>query len=180
MITGLEYVEVIEEFLDVDDLFEIKKLSSDIYYGPEHCKRTNASWSKAVVGNSFPVICCQIEDENLLEVLQKKINANFNGYKIKTASFFYWTEFSYIPWHDDAGHDAAMTIYLSEHHMNDGGYFMHKKMVHTENGPQEEIVAIPPKINRAIFQAQGVQHATTAVNAKSPLRKTIQIFLDKA
>ena len=57
---------------------------------------------------------------------------------------------------------------------------MYKKMVHTENGPQEEIVAIPPKINRAIFQAQGVQHATTAVNAKSSLRKTIQIFLDKA
>ena len=32
MITGLEYVEVIEEFLDVDDLFEIKRLASDIYY----------------------------------------------------------------------------------------------------------------------------------------------------
>ena len=49
MITGLEHIEIIEEFLDVDDLFEIKRLSSDIYYGPEHCKRTNASWSKAVV-----------------------------------------------------------------------------------------------------------------------------------
>ena len=81
MITGLEYVEVIEDFLDADDLFEIQKLSTDIYYGPEHCKRTNASWSKAVVGNSFPVICCQIEDENLLEVLHKKINANFKNIK---------------------------------------------------------------------------------------------------
>ena len=60
MITGLEHIEVIEEFLDVDDLFEIKKLSSDIYYGPEHCKRTNASWSSAVVGNSFPVVCALI------------------------------------------------------------------------------------------------------------------------
>ena len=180
MITGLEHIEVIEEFLDVDDLFEIKRLSSDIYYGPEHCKRTNASWSSAVVGNSFPVVCALIEDEELLEVLQKKITANFKKYKIKAASFYYWTEFSYIPWHDDASHDAAITIYLSDHHENDGGYFMYKKMVHTENGPQEEIVAIPPKINRAIFQAQGVQHATTAVNAKSSLRKTIQIFLDKA
>ena len=32
MITGLEYVEVIEDFLDADDLFEIQKLSTDIYY----------------------------------------------------------------------------------------------------------------------------------------------------
>ena len=111
-----------------------------------------------------------IEDENLLEVLHKKINANFKDIKSK-CKFFYWTEFSYILKHDDdASHDAAMTIYLSEHHMNDGGYFMHKKMVHTKNGPQEDIIAIPPKINRAIFQAQGVQHATTAVNAKSQLQ----------
>ena len=33
MITGLEHIEIIEEFLDADDLFEIKRLSSDIYYG---------------------------------------------------------------------------------------------------------------------------------------------------
>ena len=117
--------------------------------------------------------------KNLLEVLQKKITANFNGYKIKAASFYYWTEFSYIPWHDDASHDAAITIYLSEHHENDGGYFMYKKMVHTENGPKPEIVAIPPKINRAIFQAQGVQHATTAVNAKSHYGKQFRFFLTK-
>ena len=63
--------------------------------------------------------------------------------------------------------------------MNDGGYFMHKKMVHTKNGPRR-YYSNPPKVNRAIFQAQGVQHATTAVNAKSQLRQTIQIFLDKA
>ena len=99
------------------------------------------------------MFACQIEDENLLEVLQKKINANFKKYKIKTQVFTIGQN-SVIYLNDDAGHDAAMTIYLSEHHMNDGGYFMHKKMVHTENGPQEEIVAIPPKINRAIFQAQ--------------------------
>ena len=36
-------------------------------------------------------------------------------------------------------HDAAMTIYLSEHHMND--VISCTKRCHTENGPQEEIVA---------------------------------------
>ena len=43
----------------------------------------------------------------------------------------------------------------------------------------KEIVAIPLKINRAIFQAQ-VFNMQNCVNAKSPLPKTIQIFLDKA
>ncbi len=164
-------VSVFENFLSPDDLFNVKELSNEIYYSPDHCKSTNAGWTKAVIGNSFPVVCCKIEDEKLLEVLQKKIDETANEYEIKSASFFYWTEFSYIPWHDDAGHDAAMTIYLSGHDENDGGYFMYKR--------QEEIVAIPPVMNRAILQVEGVPHSTTALNSRSPIRKTIQIFLQK-
>ena len=164
-------VAVFENFLSYDDLFDIKQLSAEIYCSPEYIKSTNAGWTKAVRGNSFPVICCKIEDEKLLEVIQKRIDETAGEYKIKSASFFYWTEFSYIPWHDDAGHDAAMTIYLSDHDENDGGYFMYKK--------QEEIIAIPPVMNRAIFQAEGVSHSTTALNSRSPIRKTIQIFLQK-
>lgn len=160
-------ITVIEDFLPADDVFKLASLSSKIYTSGDYVLRTNASWTSDILGNSFPIINYKIEDEDILEMLQK----TFTRYEIKSASFFYFTEHSFIPWHSDAGHAAAMTIYLSSPDENDGGYFLYKE--------EENIRAIAPKINRAILQENSVRHATTAVHSRANLRKTVQIFYKK-
>ena len=160
-------ITIIEEFLSADDLFKLISLSSKIYTSGDYVLRTNASWTTEILGNSFPIINYKIEDTEILEMLQNK----FTRYEIKSASFFYFTEHSFIPWHDDGGHDAAMTIYLSSHDENDGGYFLYKE--------EDELRAIAPKQNRAVLQENSVRHATTAVHSRASLRKTLQIFCKK-
>lgn len=160
-------ITVFEDFLTQDDLFNLVSLSNEIYTSGEYVLRTNASWTSEILGNSFPIINYKIEDTEILEMLQNKLTT----YKIKSASFFYFTEHSFIPWHNDAGHDAALTIYLSSHDENDGGYFLYKE--------EDELRAIAPKLNRAVLQENSVRHATTAVHSRANLRKTLQIFYEK-
>lgn len=161
-------ITIFEEFLSADDLFKLVSLSSKIYTSGDYVLRTNASWTSDILGNSFPIINYKIEDEEILEMLQKKITS----YKIKSASFFYFTEHSFIPWHSDGGHDAALTIYLSSHNENDGGYFLYEISEGIFN-------AVAPKQNRAVLQENSVRHATTAVHSRAELRKTLQIFYEK-
>ena len=160
-------ITIVEDFLEPDDLFNLVSLSSKVYTSGDYVLRTNASWTSDILGNSFPIINYKIEDEEILEMLQKKLTT----YKIKSASFFYFTEHSFIPWHSDGAHAAAMTIYLSSHDENDGGYFLYKE--------EENIHAIAPKQNRAVLQENSVRHATTAVHPRASLRKTLQIFYEK-
>lgn len=160
-------ITIFEDFLEPDDLFNLVTLSNKVYTSGDYVLRTNASWTPEILGNSFPIINYKIEDEEILEMLQKKITS----YKIKSASFFYFTEHSFIPWHSDGGHDAALTIYLSSHNENNGGYFLYKE--------EDELRAVAPKQNRAVLQENSVRHATTAVHSRAELRKTLQIFYEK-
>ena len=160
-------ITIYEDFLTQDNLFNLVSLSNEIYTSGEYVLRTNASWTSEILGNSFPIINYKIEDTEILEMLQNKLTT----YKIKSASFFYFTEHSFIPWHNDAGHGAALTIYLSSHDENNGGYFLYKE--------EDELRAIAPKLNRAVLQENSVRHATTAVHSRANLRKTLQIFYEK-
>jgi Rps23 Pro-64 3,4-dihydroxylase Tpa1-like proline 4-hydroxylase len=81
----------------------------------------------------------------------------------------YWPVGSYIPWHNDGYHKAAITIYLTEHDKDDGGYFMY------DDG--HGIKAVMPKPNRAVFVTGGLSHCVTTVNQGSPIRRTIQVWL---
>lgn len=160
-------IKVIDDFLEPDFFFDVNVLSKQIYTSPNGTLKSNASWNSDVVQESNIVLVHEIQDTDILKTLQKK----FEEYDI-TPSFFYWNQMSYIPWHDDGAHHAAMTIYLSDHEENDGGYFMYEKSDGT-------IEAIQPKPNRAIFQSDGVRHSVTSVNLGAPIRRTIQIFMKK-
>jgi len=160
-------IQVVENFLNPDLFFELNVKSKQIYASPNGTLKSNASWNPNVVNTSHSVLVHEIEDLNVLEPLQQTLDE----YTI-TPCFYYWTQMSYIPWHNDGGHDAAMTIYLSDHDENDGGYFMYEK----DDGTIE---AVAPKPNRAIFQADGVRHSVTSVNLGVPVRRTIQIFMKK-
>ena len=160
-------ITVTDDFLEPDFFFNVNVLSKQIYTSADCELKTNASWNNNVVLTSNTVLIHEIQDIDTLKTLQQQ----FEEYII-TPSFFYWTQMSYIPWHDDGGHHAAMTIYLSDHEENDGGYFMYEKSDGT-------IEAIQPKSNRAIFQSNGVRHSVTSVSLGAPIRRTIQIFMKK-
>jgi len=164
-------ISVIENFLEPDLFFHATTLSNEIYNSSDGSLKSNASWNADVVRTSHTVLVHMISDDKLMNYLQKRIEEEFGDYDI-TPMFYYWTQMSYIPWHNDGGHHAAMTIYLSDHEENDGGYFMYEKSDGT-------IEAIQPKYNRAIFQSDKVRHSVTSVNLGAPVRRTIQIFMKK-
>lgn len=163
-------IKFYDEFLKPDDFFYAKELSNYLYFSGECVLKTNASWSPKVLGNSFPIMSHVIGDEKMLEILRKRIDTEF-GPDIKfTAQFYYYTQFSYIPWHDDVVYDGAMTIYMTDTDYDDGGYFMY------EDG--DEIKAIRPMMNMAIYN-KDVHHCVTSMIQAQRLRQTIQIFFKK-
>lgn len=164
-------IQVIENFLEPDLFFNATTLSNEIYNSTDSNLKSNASWDSNVVRTSHIVLVHMISDDELMNHLQKRIEEEFGDYDI-TPMFYYWTQFSYIPWHNDGNHSAALTIYLDDQDKDDGGYFMYEKT-------DGKIEAIAPKRNRAIFQSDGVKHSVTSVNLGAPVRRTIQIFMKK-
>jgi len=162
-------IKFYNEFLSPDALFYARRLSTEIYYSPDCNLKTNAAWDDGLILSSFPIISHVIQDETLIQILDMHLKNIFPDVTYN-ACFHYFTQFSFIPWHDDTTHDAAMTIYLNDVDENSGGYFMYK-----EDG---EIKAIQPKTNLAIFN-KDVEHCTSAVHANSKLRQSIQIFFKK-
>lgn len=136
---------------------------------------TNAYWDRKIVKDSFPVLIHEIHKNSELfvktkEQVESKTNFSLNEHDIM---FYYWTRFSYIPWHRDQSYAAALTVYLNEEwHEDWGGYFLYEK----ENN---DIGAIQPKRNLGLLQQGGVKHSTTSVHYNGNMRITVQVFLDK-
>jgi hypothetical protein len=135
---------------------------------------TNRWWNEGIVKDSFPVFIHNINKEselynNILNTIQDKTGLFVNDHEIM---FYYWTRFSYIPWHEDVSYGGALTIYLNEvWHEDFGGYFLYED--------KQDIKAIIPQKNLAILQNGGLRHCTTPVNFNGTVRITIQVFLDK-
>ena len=160
-----------DNFLDKSLYLKMRSYSHDMYHSGEHVLKTHKCWNNTVVLDSFPVLIYRIPDEekvmkDLTTTINQKTGMNYSV----CAGFYYWTRFSYIPWHEDSHLDAAMTIYLNDKWTeNNGGYLMY------EDG--DEIKAILPQKNRAIWQRNGVRHSTSAVNYDGDIRYTIQCWL---
>ena len=83
-----------------------------------------------------------------------------------------WIKGSYIPWHDDGGHEYGMTIYMNETWDRDwGGYFAY------EDG--DEIKCIKPEFNKLALIKAPVTHTVFVPSSAAPTRETIQIFVLK-
>lgn len=142
--------------------------NSDTFY-------TNRCWNRNIVKDSFPVLIHKIYKDSELfakvrEQIEKKTKLVVNDHDIM---IYYWTRFSYIPWHEDENYGGALTVYLNEEwHPDWGGYFMYE-----DN--KQEIRAILPKRNFGLLQQGGIRHSTTPVNSDGGMRISIQVFLDK-
>ena len=154
-----------ENFCDWSILYKAQQFSSS-FKGPY--LRTNQSWHKDLIKNSTPVLITSVDDEELINEINKQIKNKIGNYET-TPVYMFWPPGSYIPWHDDGLHHGAVTIYLSNHDKDDGGYFMYED--------DKIIKAIKPEPNIAILQKGGTPHCVTTVNVGSKTRRTIQVWL---
>jgi hypothetical protein len=159
-------VRVIDDFLSNDILHQAQEDSRMLY---EHGKnfRTNSAWGQHLIKHSVPVMITDVLDGRINDAVATGV-AEIGNYQQRTL-YHYWPPGSYIPWHNDGGHRAAVTVYLSEHGNDDGGYFMY------DDG--HGIRAVKPKPNRAVFITGGLYHCVTTVNAGSGMRRSIQVWL---
>jgi Rps23 Pro-64 3,4-dihydroxylase Tpa1-like proline 4-hydroxylase len=179
----MKFIKRFESFLSEKLYDETIKTARHLVNSSSMCFATHRCWNPDIVKDSFPVFIHSISpDSEFYDKLNDEFVQNlepfFSEQKIKTQMnpefmLYYWTRFSYIPWHSDANFYGGLTVYLNEEWDQDwGGYFMYKN----EDG---SISAIPPQRNTAVLQFGGVPHSTTPVHYSGELRITLQVFFNK-
>ena len=127
-------------------------------------------WEKNIVEDSNIIFINLLNNQSTLyNTIYKLLKDNFD-IKITGVNFYYWTQGSHIPWHNDTGYKGAITIYLNDNwNINHGGLFLFKS-------DNDNINALVPKKNMAVIQLGGVPHSVSATTKNSIIRKTIQMF----
>lgn len=178
------HIKIIDDFLPTA-VFEIARKESEELHKNGKGFWTNQGWPSHLIQHSTAVLVTDVQNDLINAVIRKEIRKivgdiglkNFsvdNNANNKTALYQIWTPGSYIPWHNDvvstADKEFSLTIYLSEHGMDDGGYYMY------DDG--KGIKAVKPKPNRAILTTGGIHHCVTTVNTGAPARRTIQMWFN--
>jgi Rps23 Pro-64 3,4-dihydroxylase Tpa1-like proline 4-hydroxylase len=161
---------VYNEFLSNDLFDEVQMFAENTIKSPEpYPGRTNLCWQDEIRNQSTPVIIRDIiEDTPIYNKLKSEIDSK-TGLKVERLMLYFWTKLSYIPWHNDAHANSALTIYLNDYWDQDwGGYFMFKL--------NNEIKAIKPDRNLGVIQTGNVSHSVSTVNLDADLRITVQSF----
>jgi hypothetical protein len=143
---------------------------------------TNQWWNFDIRKDSFPVFVHNIISESDLHRSLKETIERKSKLKVYDGNimFYYWTRFSYIPWHSDQLYDGAITIYLNrDWDVDFGGLFLHSDAKDRNDIAGSTIQAIVPERNLGLVQTGGVLHCTTPVNFDGGMRITIQAFLNK-
>jgi hypothetical protein len=131
-----------------------------------------SNWSKELIGGGIPILRYVLnkEDSELLIFLKNEIEDKI-PYFVRDVIIHICPAFSYIPWHDDGGHKAALSVYLNKNWEPDwGGFFMYE-----DSG---KIHAIKPERNLAILQKGGLKHSVSTINSNADYRISIQCFLN--
>jgi thiol-disulfide isomerase/thioredoxin len=166
-------VKQFENFL-YDDVYDYTISAAEkILTSGDNLLSSNYHWHYDVVKDSFPVLIHKIDKKSYFyEVLKDNIE-NKTGLVVsddKEIMIYYWTRYSYIPWHGDGDHYGGLTVYLNREWNPDyGGYFLFKE-------DNDNIRAIPPQQNMAILQTENVPHCTTPVTFDGGIRITLQVF----
>ena len=94
--------------------------------------------------------------------------SRLSGQKVKdvTTLMYRWSLNSCILWHDDHGHDANITFYVSEWRPNWGGELM------LWDGRW-----ISPEQNKLLIFLEKIRHKTNLRLPKTPERLTLQTFI---
>jgi hypothetical protein len=128
------------------------------------------TWSYNVVLDSNPIYTYTLDDSSEIyrKILQTIRSKNIL-HTIKNICFYFYTQGSHVPWHNDLPYKGGLTIYLNElWDKNNGGLFLFEH--------ENEIKALVPKRNNAIEQIGGVNHSVSPTTKNSDIRRTLQIF----
>lgn len=163
-------LRIFDNFLDNALYNECYEYSTSRFESDEMSLRTNRSWDQNIRKDSNLVLTHILSTDN---DLYKKINdivkTKCQVDSIKNIMFYYWTQGSHIPWHNDGCHNGGITIYLNKSWDEDwGGIFLFKD--------DETINGFYPKPNRSIMQVGGIEHSVAPTTKNSDIRFTIQIF----
>jgi Rps23 Pro-64 3,4-dihydroxylase Tpa1-like proline 4-hydroxylase len=136
---------------------------------------TNQGWHQAIRSERGTVLCHRIteKDEQLIPLIAESMKryTDQENLLIESVYFYYWLTDSYIPWHDDYGHDASMSVYFNDQWNPDHGGLW---LTTNDDGTY---LGIKPERNLGIYQRGGVQHCTTPVTKVDVVRRTMQIWL---
>lgn len=145
--------------------YSISKIGS-----PEISFRTNLFWEPGIVKDSNLVLIHVLSHDNHLHTkISDTIKQRCQIDTLKSIMFYYWTQGSHIPWHNDGKHNGGITIYLNKSWDEDwGGIFLYKD--------GDSINGLYPKQNRCIMQCGGIPHSVAPTSKNSDVRLTIQIF----
>ena len=140
--------------------------------------RTNfSSWNDGIVQHSSVVLIYDIfHDNEIYKKLCKKFDTEDYNF-----TFQYWTQGSYIPWHNDGYAAEAGTVYLNKKwNLDWGGLFMWM------DDSSKKIYAEKPEYNKLIFLSGNINdHSTTPVirplyeDSGQIMRTTLQFFSEK-
>ena len=162
---GEGMIEVVDNILSKDTLTKVIKHNNKMNMR-SLCANSLHNWPEEIIHFSKEVLV-YILDKNSQEfkLIEKDIG------KCSSVMYYYWQPGSYIAWHHDKFYQKAVTIYLNdEWNYKDGGLFQYM---------DKDIKTIIPKYNKGVIQTDLVQHSTTITTTDSPIRKSIQAFMDK-
>jgi GR25 family glycosyltransferase involved in LPS biosynthesis len=163
-------LRIFDNFLD-DALYnECYEYSTSRFESPEMSLRTNLSWNQNIRKDSNLVLTHILSTDNdLYKKINDIIKTKCQVDSIKNIMFYYWTQGSHIPWHNDGCHNGGITIYLNKVWDEDwGGIFLFKD--------DDTINGFYPKQNRSVMQLGGIPHSVAPTTKNSDIRFTIQIF----
>ena len=163
-------LRIFDNFLD-DALYkECYEYSTSKLSSPEISFRTNHFWEPRIVKDSNLVLIHDLSPDNdLHQKISDTIKQKCNLDTLKSIMFYYWTQGSHIPWHNDGIYKGGLTIYLNKSWDEDwGGIFLYKD--------GNNIGGYYPKPNRSIMQCGGIPHSVAPTSINSDIRLTIQIF----
>jgi Rps23 Pro-64 3,4-dihydroxylase Tpa1-like proline 4-hydroxylase len=184
-------------FLHESLLKECVEYSDKQFFSKNFDWTNQDKWSRNIVLDSAVVHIHEIPEDHSLSIKVRSVVEETLKVKTRNVMCYYWMPGSHIPWHNDANHAGGISIYLNDSWDKDhGGLFLYmdynkKEEENNDMGSDDEdeycthytptiIKAIVPKQNLALYQKGGRMHATTTTTSASPVRKTLQIFLESS
>jgi len=167
-------VSQIKNILNLDTLSIVKKNNSEIFFKQNgNLQKSKTFWNYEIIQWSNDVLIHKLPTDSLeFDLIRKDIDNLNLGFNVKGIMYYYWQPGSYIPWHNDGIYSNSITIYLNNKwDYSKGGLFLYKD--------GKDIKTIIPSDNLGVIQTGGVEHSTTITKTESPIRKTIQIFLNQ-
>ena len=162
---------ITKDFLSLKDLNIVTEEANFIFKDRNSRYKTNLThWHSNIVLDSKAVLIYNLQPNNCksFNIISKYCQQHFNLIPLGVM-FYYWTQGSYIPWHNDGHFKKAGTLYLNENWDKDwGGLYLA-----TENQTQTIII---PKSNLFTLQFDNMFHSTTPTSTTAPIRITAQMF----